>query len=51
MMVSNAKNQINNQDPNNPKEGDYNIFNISEVLALLTCKTKEDVMSDILNAT
>jgi len=50
MMVRNAKVQIESQDPNNPKPDDFNIFTISEVLAMLVCKTKEDVMSDILNA-
>ena len=50
-MVSNAKRQIGSQDPNNPKKDDFDIFKISEVLAMLVCKTKEDVMSDILNAT
>lgn len=50
MMVLNARTHIEDQDPANPQKEDFNIFNISEVLAMLVCKTKEDVIHDILNA-
>lgn len=48
MMINNAKHQIESQNANEPKKEDFNIFVISEVLAMLVCKTKEDVMTDIL---
>jgi hypothetical protein len=47
-MIKNAQRQIASQDPHNPKEGDFSIFGISEVLAMLTCKQKEDVIADII---
>jgi hypothetical protein len=50
MMINNAKEHLKDQDPNNPKEEDFNIFKISEVLALCLCKTKEDVIMDIVNS-
>ena len=50
MMISNAKQHLKEQDPNNPKEDDFSAFKISEVLSLCLCKTKEDVIMDIINA-
>ena len=50
MMVKNAKIQLDSQNPEKPKKDDFNIFNISEVLAMLVGKLKEDVIQDIINA-
>lgn len=49
-MINNAKRKIESQNPLYPKESDFDIFQISEILAMLVCKTKDDVLSDILNA-
>lgn len=51
MMINNAKQHLKEQDPNKPKEDDFDVFEISEVLALCLCKPKEDVVMDIINAT
>tara|TARA_B110000008_G_C16551556_1_gene396515 strand:+ start:101 stop:277 length:177 start_codon:yes stop_codon:yes gene_type:complete len=50
LMISNAKQHIKEQDANNPKADDFNIFRISEILALCLCKRKEDIIMDIINA-
>jgi len=48
LMIANASNYLNNSKPNtNPDAIDA--FRISEVLALCLCKTKEDVLNDIIN--
>lgn len=50
MMIVNAANHINNQDPNKPKDDDFSIWQISSVIALCTCKLKKDVIRDIVEA-
>ena len=47
MMIANARRQIDSQNPLKPKEDDFDIFRISEVLAMVLCKRKEDVILDI----
>lgn len=48
MMINNAKEHIKSQDPEKPNPDDFSAFTISEVLAILTGKTKEDVLLDII---
>jgi hypothetical protein len=48
MMINNAKEHIKSQNPEKPSEDDFSIFTISSVLAILTGKTKEDVLLDII---
>jgi hypothetical protein len=51
MMINNAREHLKNQNPELPNEDDFSIFKISEVLALCLCKTKEDIIMDIINET
>ena len=48
-MLTNINTQLNSQDPLKPLPGDFSIFTVSETLAMMTMKSKEDVISDILN--
>jgi hypothetical protein len=51
MMIKNAREHLKNQNPEIPKEDDFSIFRISEVLSLCLCKSKEDIIMDIINQT
>jgi len=48
MMINNAREHLKQQNPELPKEDDFNIFKISEILALCLCKSKEDIIMDII---
>jgi hypothetical protein len=48
-MIQNAAKQIASQNPEYPKEDDFNAFQISEVLAVVLLKRKEDILMDIVN--
>ena len=50
LMISNAREQLDSQNPNSPKTDDFTIWDISRTLAMLLCKTKEDVMVDLINS-
>jgi hypothetical protein len=47
MMIKNAAIYLRSQDPLNPDT--LNAFQISEAIAICTCKLKEDVISDIIS--
>ena len=49
MMINNAREHLKQQNPELPKEDDFSIFKISEVLALCLCKDKEEIIIDIIN--
>ncbi len=49
MMIANANSHVSTIDTTNPKAEDITIFQISEVLAICTGKTKEDIVMDIIS--
>ena len=50
MMINNAREHLKQQNPELPKEDDFSIFKISEVLALCLCKDKEEIIIDIIKS-
>ena len=49
MMIGNVNSHVATIDTANPKAEDITIFQISEVLAICTGKTKEDIVMDIIS--
>jgi len=50
MMISNASVHVSKQNPLNPERDGFDAFKISEVLAIVLGKSKEDILMDIVNS-
>lgn len=47
LMISNCRSYLKKSNPHSPDH--LNAFKLSEVIAIALCKTKEDVIMDIIN--
>lgn len=48
MMMNNARVHLNSINPEKPTSDDIDVFRISEVLAILTGKLKEEIVIEII---